>query len=147
MSVPQWNAHVHIEGATAKWIGLGWGVADDGGDPKCYKAKITVAAPADANAMIGKVGVNEKVELISRTEGLACGPDGIEIEVTYFVERNVDYSDKGNCSWEAECFQYNIAENAGQKATPTGDVLPDGGGEGDIGQPITIRTKVPGSCL
>jgi len=141
MSNVQWNAHVHIEGATAKWIGLGWGVPSNPGDPRCYEAEITVTAPAAANASIGKVGINETVTL-KTSETLSCGPDGIELEICYHVEPGNAY--RKDCGEPAREFQYNIAKNAGQTGTPTGGVLEDG--IGPIGQDVTVRVVVPGSC-
>jgi hypothetical protein len=142
MSFVQWNAHVHIEGANAKWIGLGWGIPGDPGDPRCYAATITVTAPAAANATVGKVGVNETVALKS-SSSLSCGPDGIELEVTYHVEP--DNTDRKDCGEPGRDVEYNIAENAGQKGTPTGAVLANG--TGPMGQDITVTVVVPGSCL
>jgi len=135
MSFAQWNAHVHLEGANAKWIGLGWGITDENsGDPKLYEAAITVAAPAEANASIGKVGTNETVALISRD--VPCDDVGIAIEVTYRV------SAKPGATGSEFCI--NIAENAGQKAKPTGAVLEDR--TAPIGEDLTVQVVVPGSC-
>lgn len=141
MSFVQWNAHVHIEGAKAKWIGLGWGIPGDPGSPRCYEATITVTAPPEANATVGKVGVNESV-VLKTSKSLSCGPNGIEIVVTYHVEPN--QVDRKDCGEPGREVQYNIAENAGQKATPTSAPLANG--TGPIGQDITVRAVVPGSC-
>jgi hypothetical protein len=141
MSFVQWNAHVHIEGAKAKWIGLGWGIPGDPGDPRCYEATITVTAPPEANATVGKVGVNESV-VLKTSESLSCGPDGIELEVTYNVVP--DNADRRDCREPGSEVEYNIAENAGQKGIPTGAVLANG--TGPTGKDITVRVVVPGSC-
>ena len=153
MSFAQWNAHVHIDGAKAKWIGLGWGIKDYVGDPRCYKATITVTAPPNANAMIGKVGINEGVVLAS-DDSLSCGPDFIEICVTYHVEPvpGENCPDRGGyVQEEPSKFVWTIAENAGQKGTPTGDILKDDDGndaEGEalIGEDVKVCVLVPGSC-
>jgi hypothetical protein len=132
-----WNAHVHMDGANAKWMGLGWGIPDDShGDPMDYQAIITVTAPDEANATVGKVGRNETVALRSSAE-LPCGPDGIVVEVTYSV------SAKDGA--EGRQVEFNIAENAGQKGTPTGAVLAHGSGL--IGEDIVVPVVVPGSCV
>jgi hypothetical protein len=131
-----WNAHVHMDGANAKWVGLGWGIPDDHhGDPMDYEALITVMAPDEANATIGKVGRNEIVALRSSAE-LPCGPDGITVEVTYRVS--------ANDGAEGSEVEFNIAENAGQKGTPTGAVLAHG--TGLIGDDIIVRLVIPGTC-
>jgi len=133
MSKFQWNAHVHMDGAKAKWIGLGWGIPDDpAGDPRNYMAEIIVTAPAEANATVGKVGINETVILKSCDE--SC-KEGIPIDVTYRVSSN---------GGEGQQVEINIAENAGQKGTPTGAVLANESGL--INEEITVHLVVPGSC-
>ena len=136
MSFAHWNAHVHMDGADAKWIGLGWGITDENsGDPNNYYAEITVTAPAEANATVGKVGVNEKVALIS--SDAPCDDDGIAIDVTFRV------SAKPGATGSAVCIR--IAENAGQRATPTKPPLREEPGR--VGEEIVLRdVKVPGSC-
>ena len=134
MSNVQWNAHVHMDGANAKWIGLGWGIPDDNpGDPSDYFAEITVTAPAEANATVGKVGINESVALKSSLA--PCGDGGIAIDVTFRVR-----CIRGT----GQRVEINIAENAGQKASPTGAVLANA--KGPIGEDITVPVVVPGSC-
>ncbi len=129
----EWNAHVHMDRARAKWVGLGWGVPGDN-TPTHYQASITLTAPDEANATVGKVGPNETVALRGSPE-LPCGPDGIEIEVIYRV------SAKDGA--EGSEVEISIAENAGQKAMPTGDVLAQGTGR--IGEDIIVRAVIPAS--
>lgn len=130
----EWNAHVHLDGTKAKWVGLGWGVPGDR-TPTHYEATITVTAPGEANATIGKVGPNETVALQSSAD-LPWGPDVVVIDVTYTVQP-VEGADSG------ERVVIHIAENAGQKATPTGQILIEK--EGSLGVPIRVRAEVPAS--
>ena len=135
MSFAHWNAHIRMDGADAQWIGLGWGT-EYAGDPKDYFAEITVEAPAEANAVVGKVGINESVTLISREGGCERGAATIPIKVTYRVTRkNPEASDE---------IRVQINENAGQRATPVTGPLRTA--EGEIDSDIVVDVDVPGSC-
>jgi len=131
-----WNAHVHLDTADAQWVGLGWGVTDDEpGNPLDYAALITVSAPPQAHAAVGKQAPNETVVLISSPE-LPCG-NPIEIDVTYKITSAKPVA-KGS--------QVNVkvAQHAGQLAEQSRNVLKEA--TGTVGDDITVHVEVPGSC-
>jgi hypothetical protein len=128
----EWNAKVNVENTK---LGLGWGVTDDVNGAADYSALITVTLPEGANASVQKVAPNETVVLNS-SDGLACGPDGIEANVAY----RVSPLNGANGSQVS----VTIATVAGQKPAATGDVL--GAGTGQVGEDISVHVLVPGSC-
>lgn len=131
---PIWNAHVKVQDDT---VGLGWGVTDDvTGVPLDYHALITLTLPPSAVASVQKQSPNETV-VLAHDAGLACGPNGIEATVTYRVSPHT----AGATGKEVVV---NIADNAGQKPPPTGGVL--GQATGQVGQDITVRVLIPGTC-
>jgi hypothetical protein len=127
-----YNAHVNVENAK---VGLGWAVTDDTNGAADYSALITLTLPEGANATVGKVAPNETVVLNS-SAGLTCGPDGIQANVAYKV------SPLGGATGAQVAV--TVATVAGQKPAATGDVL--GAGTGQVGEDISIRVLIPGSC-
>jgi hypothetical protein len=127
-----YNAHVNVENAK---LGLGWAVTDDVNAAADYSAVITVTLPEGANATVGKVSPNETVVLNS-SAALLCQTDGIEANVAY----RVSPLSGANGTQVA----VTIATVAGQKPATTGDVL--GAGTGQVGEDISIRVLVPGTC-
>lgn len=128
----EWNAHVNVENAK---VGLGWAVTDAVGSPLNYSALITLTLPEGANASVQKVAPNETVVLNS-SPGLSCGPDGIEANVAYRVSAL-----NGATGTQVAV---TVATVAGQKPAATGDIL--GAGTGQVGEDISVRVLVPGSC-
>lgn len=132
-----WNAHVDVKNATE--VGLGWGVTDDvtPGGIKSYDALITLTLPQRAgDARVVKKSKNETV-VLNRDANLTCGPNTIEAIVTYRVSPN-------NAGASGKVVAVKVANNAGQKAPPTGGVL--GQGTGQVGQDITVHFVIRGSC-
>jgi hypothetical protein len=134
MTLPGWNAHVKIENATT--VGLGWSVPDDEhGKPLDYDALITLALPPPAGpATIVSEKPNETV-VLNRDASLACRPNGIEAVVTYRVTSKTGTGHQ---------VSGKVCKNAGEKDPRAGDIL--GGATGQIGQDITVRVLIPGSC-
>lgn len=131
-----WNAHVHLDTANAQWVGLGWGVSDDEpGNPLDYEARITVSAPPQAHASVGKQAPNETVILVNTNE-LPCG-NPIEIDVTYNVV-SVNGPARGSQ------VDIRVAQHAGQADPNAGNVLAQA--TGAVGDDITVHVAVPGSC-
>jgi hypothetical protein len=130
---PIWNAHVDVEEAK---VGLGWGVSDDTtGRPTDYDAVITMTLPARADAAVNKKAPNETV-VLDRSASLACGPNTIEASVTYRISARPGATGRQ--------VAVSVAKVAGQKPPATGDVLAEG--TGPIGQDITVRVAIPGTC-
>jgi len=133
-----WNAHVDVKNATE--VGLGWGVTDDvtPGGIKGYDARITLTLPQRAgDATVVKKSKNETV-VLDRDASLACGPNNtIEAIVTYRVSPN-------NSGATGSQVLVKVANNAGQKAPPTGGVL--GQATGQVGQDITVKFVIRGTC-
>jgi len=128
-----WNAHVDVEEDT---LGLGWGVPDEVGDhPLDYEALITVTLPDQAAAVVKKKSPNETV-VLARSAKLACGPDAIAAIVTYHVTRKAGTT--------GSQVNINVADNAGQKPPPTGDVLAQSTGQ--IDEDITVEIQIPRTC-
>lgn len=132
--VPGWNAHVKVENATE--VGLGWAVTDDvPGNPLDYEAHMTFALPPGAGiATVVAKKKNETVD-VNRDASLACGPNGIEARVTYRV------SSKTGTGGQVDV---KVANNAGMKPPPTGGIL--GQAAGQVGQLITVRVLIQGTC-
>ena len=131
---PIWNAHVKVQDDT---VGLGWGITDDvTGVPLDYHALITLTLPPWVSASVKKQSPNEMV-VLARDPDLGCGPTGIEATVTYRVSPH-------SAGATGKEVVVNIAENAGQKPPPTGGVL--GTDAGQVGQDITVRFRIPGTC-
>lgn len=135
---PIWNAHVQVDNARPpNTVGLGWGVTDDvTGVPLDYHADITLTLPPRANATVTKVAPNETV-VLNHDASLTCGPKSIEAIVTYRVSP-LKPGANGNV------VAVSVANNAGQKPPPTGGVL--GQATGQVGQDITVRVLIPGTC-
>jgi hypothetical protein len=133
--VPGWNCHVKVEQATE--VGLGWAVTDDvPGNPLDYEADIALALPQGAGlATIVSRKKNEKV-VVNRDPSLACGPNGIEAVVTYRVSSKT--------ATNGHVVDVKVANNAGMKPPPTGGIL--GTGTGQVGQQITVRFFMQGTC-
>ena len=128
-----WNAHVNVEGFT---VATGWGVKNDvPGNRTKYAAVITLTLPEGANAKFIKKAPNETV-VVNSSASLTCGPNAIEATVTYRVSAL-----SGATGSEV---RVNVANGAGQKPPPTGDVL--GQGTGQVGQDITVHVVIPASC-
>jgi hypothetical protein len=128
-----WNAHLNVLGATE--VGLGWGTDPIGGIDS-YTASITVTLPQRAgDATVNSQKKNENV-VVNRDATLACGPNGIEANVTYRVSPNTGAN--------GTQVGVNVATKAGQKNGATKGVL--GKATGQIGQDITVHIFIPGSC-
>lgn len=131
-----WNAHVHLDTADAQWVGLGWGVTDDEpGNPLDYEAVITVSAPPQAHARVGKQAPNETVVLISAPK-LPCG-NPIEIDVTYNVVSAKATAKGGRVD-------VDVAEYSGLLNPNSHKILAQASGK--VGHDITVHAKVSGSC-
>jgi hypothetical protein len=129
-----WNAHVSVEGFP---LGLGWGITDDKTGPRSiYDAVITLTLPEGADATITKTAPHHERVVVNPSASLTCGPNGIEANVTYRV--SAQPGAKGSQ------VRVNVAEVAGQKTEPTGDVLVQG--TGLVGQDITVHFVIPGTC-
>jgi len=140
MSFIQWNAKVELAGAKEKFIGLGWGLEDDlHSGVKNYKVKIRVWVPEEATARLVKATPNEDTK-IDTDKALTCGPNGIEVKVTYEVTPTTGTGKK--VLWKIAWF---AAEGQG----PGNGVAE---GSGDIIKTITAHTTndknvmVPGVC-
>ena len=133
---PIWNAHVIVNRAQ-DMVGLGWGVTDDvSGNPLDYDALITLTLPQRTHATVQKWSPNETVDL-KQDASLNCGPNTIDAIVTYRVTPNKPGANGSRVA-------VNIANNAGQKPPLTGGVL--GQATGGVGQDITVRFVIPGTC-
>jgi hypothetical protein len=130
---PIWNAHVKVQNATE--IGTGWGTDDPTGGINAYHTTITLTLPQRAgDVTVTKQADNETV-VLNRDASLTCGPNGIEAKATYLVTRRT-----GN----GREVVVGIANNAGQKAPPSGGVLAQATGQ--VGQNITVRFLIEGTC-
>ena len=126
------NAHVTVENTK---LGLGWAVSDDrSGSPTKYAALITVTLPVGTQATVSKKGPNETV-VLNYSAGLPSGPNGIQAEVAYRVSPLEGASGKQ--------VAVQVATVAGQKPSPTGDVLAEGSGA--VGQTISVHLVIPRS--
>lgn len=138
----EWNAHVKLDNAAEAAgrfvVATGWGVIDDNpGKRVDYRAAITLAAPEAANPELVAKAPTETVDPQGRGD-LSCGPDAIEIEVTYLVSPATPEA-KGSL------IVFAIAENAARRQNkPEGAILAHGTGR--IGDPITVKVAVPGFC-
>lgn len=74
-----WNVGIGIEGQD---LHTAWTVT--GGDATAYNAEIIVHHPTGADVDILEVADNERVRL-SEDHDLACTAEGVEVEVSYFV--------------------------------------------------------------
>jgi hypothetical protein len=129
-----WNAHLNVLGATE--VGLGWGTDDPKGGVGAYTAFIAVTLPQRAGtATVNSQKPNEKV-VVNRDATLACGPNGIEANVTYRVSPNAGAN--------GTQVGVNVATQAGQKNGATKGVL--GTATGQVGQDITVKVHIPGTC-
>jgi hypothetical protein len=128
-----WNAHLNVLGATE--VGLGWGTNDKGGIDG-YTALITVTLPQRAGTATVNAQKKNETVVVNRDATLACGPNGIEANVTYRVSRN-----PGATGTQVGV---NVALQAGQKNGATKGVL--GAATGQIGQDITVHVLIPGTC-
>ncbi len=131
-----WNAHLKVLGATE--VGLGWGTDDPKGGVDAYTALITVTLPQRAGTATITVKAQKKNEtvVVNRDATLACGPNGIEANVTYRVSRNTGAN--------GTQVGVNVALQAGQKNGATKGVL--GTATGQFGQDITVHVLIPGTC-
>ena len=138
MSNIEWNAHVIVDQATIKpnTLGLGWGIPDAQPGDRNYHAQIMVTLPTQATADIQKRDPNLETVSWNTRPDLSCGPDYIEADVTYLVTAKPGAT--------GSKVAISIAKVAGHKPGPTGDILCEF--EGPIGQSLTVRVKVQGSC-
>ena len=131
---PGWNAHVKVQNATD--VGLGWAVTDDvPGNPLDYEAHIALALPQRAGSDTIVADKRNETVVVNRDASLTCGPSGIQAVVTYRVS-----SRRGTGSQVG----VKVCKNAGQKPPPPGDIL--GQATGQVGEDITFRFLIPGTC-
>jgi hypothetical protein len=101
-----------------------------------YEALITLTLPERAHGTVTKRAPNETV-VVNGDASLTCGPNTIEAIVTYRVSPK-------KAGANGKVVGVKVANNAAQKAPPSGGIL--GQATGQVGQEITVRVAIPGTC-